>query len=59
MTNPAHESPVPSSEPGQPMPTGDAFIDEYFNQALVSSETKGDDQAMETTAVDPHGVERR
>jgi len=41
------------------MPTGDAFIDEYFNQALVSSETKGDDQAMETTAVDPHGVERR
>jgi hypothetical protein len=41
------------------MPTGDAFIESYFSEALVSSETKSDNVPAETTAIDPSGGERR
>lgn len=37
---------TPPPEPA-PMPSGDAFIDAYFNQALISPESKGDDRPVE------------
>lgn len=39
-------TPTPDPEPA-PMPTGDVFIDAYFNQGLISPESKGDDQPIE------------
>jgi hypothetical protein len=50
--------PVPVPEPA-PMPTGDAFIESYFSEDLVSSETRADNGPTETAAIDPTGVERR
>jgi len=50
--------PAAAPEPA-PMPTGDAFIESYFSEALVSSETKSDNTPMETAAVDPPSGERR
>jgi hypothetical protein len=41
------------------MPTGDAFIESYFSEDLVSSETRADNGPTETAAIDPTGVERR
>ena len=35
------------------MPTGDAFIDQYTSQALISSETKSDNGPTETTSRQP------
>lgn len=41
------------------MPTGDAFIEQYTSQALISSETKSDNSPTETTALQPPDQERR
>jgi hypothetical protein len=41
------------------MPTGDAFIDAFSTQALVSPVTKSGERPAETAAVNPAGTERR
>jgi hypothetical protein len=41
------------------MPTGDAFIESYFDQALVSSETRGRGVPTATTATNPPKNERQ
>jgi hypothetical protein len=41
------------------MPSGDAFIDGYFTEALVSPEARDGDRPTEATTVDPHGIQRR
>jgi hypothetical protein len=58
VTDPASDI-LAAPEPDQSMPSGDAFIDAHFTEALVSIEQRGDQRLHETTTVDPHGVERR
>jgi hypothetical protein len=41
------------------MPMGDAFIEQYTSQALISSETKSDNSLPETTSLQAPDQERR
>jgi hypothetical protein len=58
VTNPAPDV-LATPESDQSMPSGDAFIDGYFTEALVSPEARDGDRPTEATTVDPHGIQRR
>jgi hypothetical protein len=46
-------------DPNQTVPGGDAFIEEYSTQALVSHEAKDAGRPDKTTVANPDGMERR
>jgi hypothetical protein len=41
------------------MPTGDAFIDNYFNPDLVSADTRTGNQPVETRIANPTTAENQ
>jgi hypothetical protein len=53
-------APTPTAPPDPaPMPTGDAFIDNYFNPDLVSADTRTGNQPVETRIANPTTAENQ
>jgi hypothetical protein len=58
VTDPATDVPA-TPDPNQSVPSGDAFIEEYSTQALVSYEEKDAGRPDKTAVANPDGIKRR